>query len=136
AGCNVTVYESGHQAGGRARPVYSPNLSYAVDNGQHILLGAYTNTLGLMQLCDASAASRLHREPLCLATPNNAFHFCLPHWPHGRIGRLAGLLVAKGLSLRDKYSLARALFKLEQSQWQIPPSTPTLSQWLQSQKQT
>ncbi|MBC7204114.1 MAG: FAD-dependent oxidoreductase, partial [Pusillimonas sp.] len=136
AGCEVTVYESSHQPGGRARAVQTPNVSQATDNGQHILLGAYTDTLKLMQSCDVDISTSLHRAPLCLTTPNNKFHFRLSHRLRGKAGMLADLLGAQGLSWRSKYYLARALYRLERSGWRIQSDTATLSQWLHRQKQT
>ena len=136
AGCAVTVYESGHQPGGRARSVQSPNLSNPVDNGQHILLGAYTETLALMQSCGVDATKHLHRESLYFGTPNNTFRLRLPRFPGGRAGMLLGLLGALGLSWQCKYYLTRALYQLERKHWKISPDTPTLSQWLRNQKQT
>ena len=49
-GHKVSLFESAKQAGGRARIVNFNDL--AVDNGQHLLIGAYTECLGLMEtLC-------------------------------------------------------------------------------------
>lgn len=136
AGCPVTVYESGHVPGGRARTVLSRNLSSPIDNGQHILLGAYTETLALMQSCGIDAATHLHREPLYLGTPDNTFRFHLPRFPAGRAGMMLGLINTRGLSWQGKYHLACALYQLEREQWRIGPDTATLSQWLRKQRQT
>ena len=47
----VTVFEAGKTLGGRARRVEHRDL--ALDNGLHILIGAYTETLRLMRLVGA-----------------------------------------------------------------------------------
>ncbi|MBP8812618.1 MAG: FAD-dependent oxidoreductase, partial [Laribacter sp.] len=44
-GAHVTLFEAGRVAGGRSRRVGEGRL----DNGQHILLGAYRETLALMR---------------------------------------------------------------------------------------
>ena len=52
AGHHVTVLEAARQLGGRARamPLTLPDgRSVTVDNGQHILIGAYTESLRLMR---------------------------------------------------------------------------------------
>ncbi|MDB5882132.1 MAG: desaturase, partial [Ramlibacter sp.] len=52
AGHNVTVFEATRALGGRARalPVQLPDGSSAMlDNGQHIMIGAYSQTLRLMR---------------------------------------------------------------------------------------
>jgi predicted NAD/FAD-binding protein len=47
AGVRVVVFESGAVPGGRARRVHAHG--HDLDNGQHILIGAYTELLRLMQ---------------------------------------------------------------------------------------
>src|SRR5690606_29780599 len=47
AGAGVCVYESGPVPGGRARRVVSQGV--ALDNGQHILVGAYAELFRLMR---------------------------------------------------------------------------------------
>ena len=50
-GHHVTVFEAARIAGGRARRVDShwpDGTALPLDNGQHILIGAYTETLRLM----------------------------------------------------------------------------------------
>ncbi|OYU98516.1 MAG: hypothetical protein CFE45_16215, partial [Burkholderiales bacterium PBB5] len=44
-GAQVTLFEMAHQPGGRARQVTTDAGHF--DNGQHILIGAYTATLDL-----------------------------------------------------------------------------------------
>ena len=53
AGVPVTVYEAGPHLGGRARRVVVNGV--ALDNGLHILIGAYRETLRLMR--------KVHAEP-------------------------------------------------------------------------
>jgi squalene-associated FAD-dependent desaturase len=67
AGHEVTLLEMAPRVGGRARSVTVDGM--ALDNGQHILVGAYTATLELMRLVGADAGARLLRLPLRLQTP-------------------------------------------------------------------
>src|SRR5256885_7477276 len=65
-GCAVSLFESNRVAGGRARRVeYRGAL---LDNGQHLLLGAYRDTLALMQEVGVPSGA-LHRFPLTLTIP-------------------------------------------------------------------
>ena len=65
-GCHVTVFEANRVAGGRARRVeYRGTL---LDNGQHLLLGAYRDTLALMREVGVPERA-LHRFPLTLVIP-------------------------------------------------------------------
>jgi hydroxysqualene dehydroxylase len=62
-GVPVTVFESGPVPGGRARRVKIEGRE--LDNGQHILIGAYTELLRLMRLVGVPSAALL-RMPLDL----------------------------------------------------------------------
>ncbi|MFL6717101.1 MAG: FAD-dependent oxidoreductase, partial [Burkholderiaceae bacterium] len=56
-GACVTLYEAARTLGGRARVVWSHGR--ALDNGQHILLGAYGETLRLLRLTGVAEKSVL-----------------------------------------------------------------------------
>ena len=60
-GIPVTVYESARHLGGRARAVAYKNGT--LDNGQHLLIGAYRETLRLIEMVGLSPA-QLWRVPL------------------------------------------------------------------------
>ncbi len=61
-GIPVVVYESGPVPGGRARRVTTAGRT--LDNGQHILIGAYTTLLGMMRAVGADPDALLLRLPL------------------------------------------------------------------------
>ena len=62
AGHHVTLFEMAPQLGGRARRVNVDG--FELDNGQHILIGAYTETLGLMRRVGVDTAQAFLRTPL------------------------------------------------------------------------
>ena len=69
AGHQVQLFEMAPQLGGRARRVdHDPAL--ALDNGQHILIGAYRSTLALMRRVGADPETLLQRLPLTLVGPD------------------------------------------------------------------
>jgi hydroxysqualene dehydroxylase len=89
AGHAVTLLDMAAQAGGRARSLAPAdtarvkadelttqidgalvNQSPTLDNGQHILIGAYTHTLRLMQHVGADPAALFLRQPLELRYPD------------------------------------------------------------------
>jgi len=74
----VTLYDMAPQPGGRARRVESNGVT--LDNGQHILIGAYLETLRLMRLVGAEPERLLMRMPLRLAFADGAA-FTLPPGP-------------------------------------------------------
>ena len=65
-GHDITVFEMAPQLGGRARSV-SGQPDY--DNGQHILIGAYRDSLALMQRLGVAPEQVLQRLPLALPYP-------------------------------------------------------------------
>lgn len=64
----VTLFEMAHTLGGRARTV--ERGTQRIDNGQHILIGAYVRTLALMRTVGVDAPAVLARLPLALPTPD------------------------------------------------------------------
>jgi hydroxysqualene dehydroxylase len=62
AGARVTLFEMAPQAGGRAREVLHDGM--ALDNGQHIMIGAYCETLALMRTVGAQPEQLFERRPL------------------------------------------------------------------------
>jgi squalene-associated FAD-dependent desaturase len=104
AGVAVTLFEASRTLGGRARAVELEGQS--LDNGQHILLGAYAQTLQLIdRLRPAAMSDGLWRLPLTLNQPPD-FSLACPRLP-APLHLLAGLLGARGLSWRDKLTAAR-----------------------------
>ena len=67
----VTLFEMAAQLGGRARRVdiQSDGVAWALDNGQHILIGAYQETLRLMRWVGADPEHAFLRTPLRLVDP-------------------------------------------------------------------
>ncbi|MDP2785434.1 MAG: hydroxysqualene dehydroxylase HpnE, partial [Sulfurimicrobium sp.] len=98
----VTLFEAGKSLGGRARGVAYRGVS--MDNGQHILLGAYRETLRLMTLTGVRDDAVL-RLPLALSIPG---HFVLktPALP-APLHLVMGLLLAQGLPLGERLAAIR-----------------------------
>lgn len=105
AGHAVTLYEMAAHAGGRARSVDagSPADGLRLDNGQHILIGAYQDTLALMRRVGISPEQVLHREPLAVVYPDGTGL----RLPPGRAvpAFLRGVLGWQSLPLKDRLGL-------------------------------
>jgi squalene-associated FAD-dependent desaturase len=104
AGHQVTVFEMSAQWGGRARSVDIHGL--ALDNGQHILIGAYVRTLALMATVGADVSGGLLRLPLVLRYPDGR-GLRMPAGPAWLVFG-AAVLRTRGWNWRDKLSLIRA----------------------------
>jgi squalene-associated FAD-dependent desaturase len=102
----VTVFEAAQVLGGRARRVVVDDRT--VDNGQHLLLGAYAQTLALLRTVHGEGAERelLDRRRLHLEEPG-VFRFKTPALPAPwHLG--VALLAMRGLSRQDR--LATVVF--------------------------
>ncbi len=119
AGQAVSLFEAGRQAGGRARGIANTaNATQpALDNGQHLLLGAYSETLRLLAVIGST--EQLRRQPLTLASPATGFRMTLPRLP-APLHLAAGLLRAQGLGWRDKIAAVRFMRYLQGMAYQLP----------------
>ncbi len=105
-GCRVTLFEAARSLGGRARGVELRGL--ALDNGQHILLGAYRESLRLMKRVGVDEKTAFLRLPVQMRYPEggDGMDFAAPRLP-APLHLAFALLRAKGLDRNDKLALAR-----------------------------
>ena len=121
AGHHVTVFEAGRTSGGRARrvDVAHDGQTLALDNGQHILIGAYLKTRHLMADVGVDVPASLHRMPLTLQFPDGS-GLKLPRLI-APFDALIGILCAKGWSWADKLSLLKTATHWQLRKFQCPP---------------
>ena len=103
-GHRVELHEAAAALGGRARSVVRDGLP--LDNGEHLLLGAYADTLALAAtIRDGDARSAWRIEPLAIRAfgdgQRDAVSLAAPNLP-ASLGLLAGLLTATGLAWRER----------------------------------
>jgi squalene-associated FAD-dependent desaturase len=92
-----------HQAGGRARSLASGEGR--LDNGQHILIGAYRETLDLMRTVGVDTSAVLRRSPLELRYPDGS-GLRLPSG-HATLAFVRGVLGVQHWTWPDRLSLLR-----------------------------
>ena len=102
AGHNVTLFEMAPQLGGRARRI-DQLAGAALDNGQHILIGAYRETLALMRRVGADPNAMLQRLPLTLVGPDGK-GLRLPDGPPV-LAFVRAVLGHRGWSLGERFGL-------------------------------
>ncbi|MBT9525455.1 MAG: FAD-dependent oxidoreductase [Rhizobacter sp.] len=100
-GHHVTLYEMAAQLGGRAREVDFGDA--VLDNGQHILIGAYSQTLALMRLVGVDIDQALLRTPLRVTYPDGAGLQLQPGSPI--LAFASAVLRYPGWRWRDKQAL-------------------------------
>ena len=112
-GAEVALYEAAPALGGRARRlvVERPDgVSAALDNGQHILIGAYSATLALMKQVGVDPRQHLLAVPLNLRFAGGGGLQVPPaaaRWP-APFDALAAMATAEGWAWRDRLSLLGA----------------------------
>ncbi|MCG2584665.1 hydroxysqualene dehydroxylase HpnE [Massilia sp. TS11] len=105
AGHKVTLFEAARTLGGRARCVDLHGKQ--LDNGQHILLGAYRETLALLDEVGIARDAAFLTLPLQMRYPGKTgMDFAAPRLP-APWHVLVALWRAKGLERADKLALAR-----------------------------
>ena len=123
-GHQVSLFEANVVAGGRARRVDSPRAGagMVLDNGQHILIGAYSECLQLMADLGVSETTALLRLPLSLQWPDGR-GLKLPQspWLPAPLDALMGIALAQGWSWRDKLSLIKTATAWQLQRFQCPP---------------
>lgn len=124
-GHRVEVFEASRVLGGRARATQIQG--FEVDNGQHILIGAYTETLRLMRLVGADPGRMLNRIPLHFEFPGE-FRMSAPRLP-APLHTAFALLLAQGLDWREKRAAIRLMLGLKACQFRIEPDS-TVTAWL------
>lgn len=110
-GWQVELFEAASVPGGRARSLEAPPEVTPLDNGQHILIGAYRDTLALMRHVGVHPEAVLQRLPLDVRFADGR-GLALPNWP-APLNVLAGIVRTRGWTWRDKALLLKAC-----GQWQ------------------
>jgi squalene-associated FAD-dependent desaturase len=115
-GVPVTVFESGPVPGGRARRVRISvgGQGRELDNGQHIFVGAYTELFRVMRTVGVSSGALL-RIPLEIRYAKGFAFRAAP------FGRLAGLLLARGVPFTERLGAVKFMAALRRSNWRVQP---------------
>lgn len=130
----VTLIESSAQLGGRARSVGLNGLQ--VDNGQHLMIGAYREMLGLLQTIGVDEQSVLLRSPLHLllrSLQQGDIELRLPPLP-APLHIAAALLFARGLKAAHKRQALGLCLRLFMRGFSLEQDCP-LQAFLQAQGQ-
>jgi hydroxysqualene dehydroxylase len=122
AGKRVVLFDAAPQPGGRARHQsiqFNDDLTVDLDNGQHLIIGAYTSCITLMEKVGAAPLLRnrlslLTESGICLesAAPTSALASILDAILPALAKRGLSFLRAKGFRNADKRAIVSALIKL------------------------
>ncbi len=114
-GVPVTVFESARQLGGRARGVLYNDTQ--IDNGQHLLLGCYRETLRLIEQVGGNIGQDFLRLPLQLDL-HGQFSLKAPRLP-APLHLLFALLKAQGLTWAERMKAASFMLTLRRMDFRL-----------------
>ena len=117
-GVRTTVFESGPVPGGRARRIQSQGNE--LDNGQHILIGAYTDLYRLMKIVGVPDQALL-RMPLEIRYTTRFYFRRL--WLPEPFGLAGGLLTARGLPFAERLGAAKFIAHLRRTNFHLAADT-------------
>ena len=118
AGHTVTLFEAARIPGGRARALpttLADGREVPLDNGQHVLIGAYRETLALMQQVGVDLRRALLEVPLSLRRPDGS-GLKLPRLP-APLDAAVGIALARSWAWRDKLSLIRTVQRWQRARF-------------------
>jgi squalene-associated FAD-dependent desaturase len=135
SGIPVLVLEQKPSLGGRARSFIDATTGDEIDNGQHLLIAGYTNTLAFLDRIGSRHLVDVQKQPLLpFNHPGRGFvELRLPHLP-SPLHLLWGVLTTRLLSLPDRLALLRGGTAL---QFEAPEKADglTIAGWLALHRQ-
>lgn len=134
AGLTPLLLEASKTLGGRARSYWNNDFQENLDNGPHLLMGAYQHTLDLLTQI-GSRHLLLEEKPLSFTFWSQEFKWhqlTCPNWP-APWHLLAGLSQMPGITHQDLFSSLRLIPALLESKHSLEKKSVT--QWLQSHNQ-
>ena len=136
----VTLLEAAAHLGGRARSVAIEHNSQVtqLDNGQHIALGAYRETLKLLATIGVQEKDAFLRTPLNLELRDGrqtAFKLSTNRYMPAPINQLIGFLSCKGLQWHERIAVIRFMLRLKKANYQLSHDEP-LAEFLQQNQQS
>ncbi|WP_223264545.1 hydroxysqualene dehydroxylase HpnE [Sulfuriferula plumbiphila] len=118
-GIKAALFEASQTLGGRARRVILNDI--CLDNGQHLLLGAYSETLRLVKLVAPADAAWL-RRPLQLHTLGG-LRLSAPYLP-APLNTLLALLGARGMSAGERFRAIRFMLVQRRAHFKLRQDMP------------
>ncbi|MGI9026961.1 MAG: NAD(P)-binding protein, partial [Burkholderiaceae bacterium] len=120
AGIACTVFEASKTLGGRARRVQwqtADGREIALDNGQHILIGAYRHTLALLAKLGINLDDAFERTPLQIVATSG---FELRASRHRAPWHLViGILRARKLDFDERWAMATFMLLAKRMAWTL-----------------
>lgn len=133
-GCQVTVYESRRQLGGRAASFRDPQTDELVDHCQHVGMGCCTNLADLTVRTGIAGLLRRHRVLHFFGADGRRSDLTASRLLPPPLHLAPALARLHYLCWRDRLAIARAMWRL--MRLKQTGDTQTAGQWLRDQRQS
>lgn len=133
----VTLLEKAHRPGGRTFSLLDKEISDWIDNGQHVLMGCYKETLELTRILNTSSLLQSLPPFRQVWLGEGGSRYILDG--RGRIkpwGKLRGLLNFDAIGWRERWGILRALRQIQRGGQDASLEQRTCLEWLKSLNQS
>lgn len=135
-GFELQLFEARRQLGGRAASFHDAESDEWIDHCQHVSMGCCTN---LADFCRRTKLDRLFRRDRVLhfiGPAGRSYRLAASRWLPAPLHLGPALLRLGYLSLGERLSVARAMWRLARLKTVDEPGGKTIGEWLREQRQT
>lgn len=129
-GLKTTVYESAPHLGGRCFSYYDKNFQENLDNGPHLFIRGYVNTLELLEIWNAKDELDFEFAPVIACYYGKSQKRLLRTNSASNLGSVINLALFTGISFLDKIKMIRAIRRMIAHRNFNSESEPTLLDYL------
>lgn len=137
AGEPVVLVEASSHGGGRARSFLDPEFKTVLDNGQHLFMGCYVETMRLLRRLGTQDKLRMQSDlEVYMARPDGQrqLHLRCPTLP-APMHLAAGIMRMRGLGVKDRLSVLRLGMALNH-ELERPDDQESCDAWLERMGQS
>lgn len=135
AGYEVTITEASPKLGGRAYSFIDRNSSDTIDNGQHIMMGAYRNTLNFLNLISAEDTISIQSKlKVVFCDKNGVQHHLKSDSENYPINIIKALLSYSALTIKERLRVLDLFLDLVFIE-ETDLTDTTVKEWLEQEHQ-
>jgi len=135
-GLQVELFEARPRLGGRAASFRDPRSGQWIDRSQHVSMGCCTAVADFCRRTELADGFQRHRRLHFFGPDGTRYDFAAAWWLPAPLHLLPSLLGLKYLRLKDRFGIARAMFRLAHTGPSELDETATIGDWLRGQGQS
>lgn len=112
-GIQVTLIEATNKLGGRTRSIFHKNSGEMIDNGQHLMMGAYRKYIDFLEhIGSAHLLTTIENLDIPFYPVNSPAYRLYDNHIQGKIGFLSAVMAIKELSAIEKLNFSKLAIKM------------------------